>query len=191
MSKERELVDMMIALSENGTGMELFKAIDKGVNYMSFDRTEFVFDLKTAPIEVQDMFTRISLMWLKKLYNKKQSGWFDGRNEYSCEIGTEMYFLLRDIVEAQFEGQFETLDEGDFSLGHVLRRSKTDPEILIPKESMVINGADNMHRTLQQTFSACVFAWLFSLETEDALFSEVPKKLQAKYDSNFSRTPFI
>jgi hypothetical protein len=115
-------------------------------------------------------FRPIVMMWIRTLAELYDKGWYDGRNEFSCQIGKKVISTAvgKKVVEC----------------------GVVKPDIN-PIFNEIENKMSRQHRTLQQSFSALCFHFLYnSISEKDEFISELNAS-GMDLDKNFWNTPLI
>lgn len=154
---------------EDYDGKDLSRSMSDFVNSFSFDKKGFLEYIEES--EDKNKILNVLLLWLIKLEYLKDKKFFDLRNEYSVNIGTEIANLLHDKVVyvsdyCNYEG--------------VISEENLKP---IDKEVVFVEEMGKTHRTLQQSFSGIVFEALL-------LFPEIKDEL-ISLEYNFHKVPLI
>jgi len=186
MTKITKGKEMVKAFEEMKNPKELAEAMSDFVNSFTYDQQGFIDGMKEASVELQVEYTLICLAWIKKLNYLKSVNWYDGRNEYSINVGVEIHSLLKDELNSLLDGYNGQMDEMDY-------KYEAGKETPVDFKWIFVEKISRSHRTLQQSFSGIVFTWLSELENlnlrED--LTKMSKTINEKLEYRFFRTPLI
>lgn len=162
----------------------LAEIMENFVNSFTPEVDEFIEGIKSAPLEIKNKLTLISIAWIGKLKKFQDNNYYDGRNEYSVKTASEI-FDLSEIFSAALMQPY--LDEGCIDAGTYEDGSEIPFEIIFAYKMSI------SHRTLQQTFSSIVFKWLSLLQDLDVepQYQTLGIKVNAHFDYRFYKTPMI
>lgn len=174
--KGQEMVNIFASEENPTTSAE---QVDRFTNNMSADIEGFIEAMKEQSEEVKTRFSTISLLWIKKLTQLYDGGWYDLRSEYSAKTSSEISKLLGDSLATfhpEYQGYVDRYSEEDFSF-----------------EVDFVEEKARTHRTLQQTFSGIVFRWLAVMGdvSEDTFIQEVSEKIKGSMEEKFFAVPMI
>lgn len=146
-------------------GKELAEKTSDFVNSFSYDKKGFIEAVKNR--DDKERILDIAFLWILKLNTLKVKRWYDLRNEYSVDTGSELSHI--------FEPELATISEkynyfGDFIDRYNVEHKADDEGNAIAEEVLFIETMARAHRTLQQSFSGIIFEVLSIIpEFEDRL----------------------
>lgn len=155
----------------------LSAAISDEVNNLFFPCETIVEELLNDDV-ARKRFLHIALQWIRSRAEDFNHGFYDGRDEASAKISSELLNSCYIQKKLKYEGA-----SAEFAKRLVYGSRKTgfgDDLVLC-----------RMHRTLKQTFSSLVFCFLNCLETGNADLEAILEQMRDRYGKHWYQCPFI
>lgn len=164
-------------LEQPGTVRALSSAISDEVNNLFFSCETIAGELLNDDV-ARERFLHIALQWIRSRAEDFSHGFYDGRDEASAKISSELLnscYIQEKLKCGGASAEFAKC------LIYGSRKTGFGDDLVLCR----------MHRTLKQIFSSLVFCFLDRLKTGNADLEAILEQMRDRYGKHWYQCPFI